>query len=230
MNTINNGLSESTKKTMNKIKIKDSEDKKNQKPKEPTNFNKEILDYRELAELVLQRFGIDGMENMSDNELLMEFSKLSHDDTEFHNMYSYPSGNITKAKISTRIEGIIWASLFAPEFVKVVINDNEFLNLWNKRKDMFIDRATRIENFKYVNLIKHILDRKDIYNENKDLRLATVLNVANEIFVSSITKIKNPPNFLLLLKELSLILDIDMKTMFNNLDINNKGEAVLKLK
>lgn len=187
-----------------------------------------ILDYRELAELVLQRFGIDGMENRSDEELIMEFSKFSDDNTVFHTSVMYPEGDITKSKETTRIEGIIWASLYAPEFIKCVVNDKEFLELWNRRKDIFIDRANKMEHFNYVDMIKQILERKGIYNENNNLRIQEVFNVANEIFVNNMVSIKNPPNFLVLLKKLSTKLNYDMKTMFNNLDIDNKGEIVVK--
>lgn len=187
-----------------------------------------LLDYRELAELVLQRFGIDGMENLNDEELLMEFSKFSDDKTEFDTTTSYPSGNITKSEKSTRFEGIFWANRFAPEFVKVVINDNELLALWNRRKDIFIDRARRKKNFNYVDMIKMILKRKEIYNENKEKRLSKILNVANEIFVDNMMKMETQPNFLILLKELSDFLNYDINTMFSKLDISENGEVVIK--
>jgi len=56
------------------------------------------LNYRELAEYVLQRFKIDNLENMNDEEILLQFGKMSDEEAIFDDSVDYPSGDLTKCK------------------------------------------------------------------------------------------------------------------------------------
>ena len=129
------------------------------KKKEIKNIEK-TLDYRELAEFVLQRFQLNKVEDLSDQEILMEFSKMSDSNAVFNSSINYPDGTLAMCRPTTKVDGIIWANKFCPEFVKVVVPDQEWMNIW------MLERTKKVNTEKFVQeaftsdkLLEKILER-----------------------------------------------------------------------
>ncbi len=136
--------------------------------KEETNKPiKKSLKYRELAEYVLQRFKVKKVEEKSDEELLMEFSKFSDPNAEFDFNINYPSGSLRTRKATSKIDGIIWRNKYAPDFVKAVVTDKEFLDIWlNERNKKVSQEAFIQEAFTPDKILEKILARDNEFSES----------------------------------------------------------------
>lgn len=143
---------------------------------------KKSLKYRELAEYVLQRFKVKKVEEKSDEELLMEFSKLSDPNAEFDFNINYPSGSLRTRRVTSRIDGIIWRNKYAPDFVKAVVSDKEFLDIWlNERNKKVSQEAFIQEAFTPDKILEKILARDSEFSEStiKNNETINKINLTN---------------------------------------------------
>lgn len=198
---------------------------------------KDSLSYRDLAELVLQRFGLSKVEDLSDEELLMEFSKMSDVGAVFDTSVNYPSGSLMKARPTTRIDGIIWANKHCPEFVKVVIPDEDWLNIWRKERQKKVNTEKFVqEAFTTDKLIEKIVFRDKEFSEQKiknnetvyKINIYELLNVLKEEYDKAIIEglnatIPSPVDILNLIAEMNYFNDFsDMIAKAEQEIYNNK--------
>lgn len=202
-------------------------------PKSKNLQNTENIDYREIAELVLQRFKCKKVEEMNDEEILMEFSKLSDPNAEFDASVSYPSGSILKCRPTSRIDGIIWANRYCPEFVNVVVSDKEWLNIWNKEKSKKVNNQKFVEEaFTVDKIIEKLLSREKEFltfsSKNNDtvnkINLTKLIQILIEIYNEEILNgigVSVPSA----LEVLNIIADMNYYTDFSDLIANSEQEV-----
>jgi hypothetical protein len=187
-----------------------------EKVKETDNLN-----YRNLAELVLQRFGLSKVEDLSDEELIMEFSKMSDVGAVFDTSVNYPSGSLMKARPTTRVDGIIWANKHCPEFIKVAIPDEDWLGIWRKERLKKVNTEKFVqEAFTTDKLIEKIVFRDKEFSEQKiknnetvyKINIYELLNVLKEEYDKAIIEglnatIPSPVDILNLIAEMNYFND-----------------------
>lgn len=158
---------------------------------------KNSLKYRELAEYVLQRFKVKKVEEKNDEEIIMEFSKLSDPNAEFDFSVNYPSGTLRTCRTTSRIDGIIWRNHYAPEFVKAVVTDKEWLDIWMEERNKKVSQEEFIqEAFTPDKILEKILARDSEFQESTiknnetifKIDLSTLLNIVQEEYQNEIER------------------------------------------
>lgn len=148
-------------------------------------------EYRKIAEAIIKRFGIKNPENMDDERLLKEFSRMSHPNAVFNASTSYPSGNLIKTDYTTRIDGIIWATWFAPDFVKAIIPDREFKEIWEReRKKKVVEEGNIKNSISTEKIMDQILEKDSEFLTTKDeddqkvniINVAKLLEIIGEVY------------------------------------------------
>lgn len=156
---------------------------------------KQNLEYRELAEYVLQRFKVKKTEEKTDDEIIMEFSKLSDPNAEFDFTVNFPSGNLNTRRPTTRIDGIIWANKYRPEFIKTVVSDKEWLDIWMEERNKKISQEEFAkETFTSDKLLEKVLTRdaefQDVSVKNNEniykINLYNLLNILQEEYAKEL--------------------------------------------
>jgi hypothetical protein len=195
------------------------------------------LAYRKLAIYVLQRFGLSKIEDLSDEELIMEFSKMSDPAAIFDTSVNYPSGSILKARATTKVDGIIWANKFCPEFIKVVVSDPEWLDIWRKERQKKVNTEKFVqEAFTTDKLIEKIVFRDKEFSEQKiknnetiyKINIYSLFNVLKEEYDKAIIEglnatIPSPIDVLNLIAEMNYFNDFsDMIAKAEQEIFNNK--------
>jgi len=141
-------------------------------------------EYRKVAEAIIKRFGIKNPETMDDERLLKEFSRMSHPNAIFNASTSYPSGNLIKTDYTTRTDGIIWATWFAPDFVKAIIPDREFKEIWEReRKKKVKDEGNLKNSISTEKILDQILEKDSEFltTKDEDEQRINIINI-NKLF------------------------------------------------
>ena len=185
-------------------------------------LEKEVSDteYRKLAEAVLTRFGVKNVQNLTDEKLLEEFSKLPHPNTIWDTSVSFPSGSTLKSKPLDRVDGIIMAAWFAPDFVKTVISDREFLDIWKRERQKKIENSENsintVSSDKILNLLLEIDDEyySMINKEDKNIKVLNIIKLLEVLDQKYREFIKESydisvPSFLEILNTFAMSIEID---------------------
>ena len=101
-------------------------------------------DYRKLAEAVLKRFGVKNVEQLTNERLLEEFSKIPHPNTVLEDSALLPYGSILKSQPLDRIDGLIMGLWYAPDFIKTIIPDREFIEIWRRERNKKVQQIDNI--------------------------------------------------------------------------------------
>ena len=185
-------------------------------------LEKEVSDteYRKLAEAVLTRFGVKNVQNLTDEKLLEEFSKLPHPNTVWDTSVSFPSGNILKSQHLDRVDGIIMSAWFAPDFIKTIISDREFLDIWKRERQKKIENSENsintVSSDKILNLLLEIDDEyySMINKEDKNIKVLNIIKLLEILDQKYREFIKESfdievPSFLEILNTFTMSIEID---------------------
>jgi hypothetical protein len=85
---------------------------------------------------------ITNPDNVSDDDVIMAFSRLSDEVTTFQSDWTRPEGVAGKNE-TTPIDGMIWGLVFAPDFIKMVVPHSKFIKIWKDERE----RKLEMENF-----------------------------------------------------------------------------------
>jgi len=194
--------------------------KKEKKIEEEVQNKVQDDDYRRLAEAVLTRFGVKNVKNLTDEKIIEEFSKLPHPNTVWDSSVTFPSGSILKSTPLDRVDGIIMAAWFAPDFIKTVINDREFLDIWKRERQRKIENMDKsissVSSDKILNLLLELGDEYYTVINKEDqnvkvLNMVKLLEALDKKYREFIKETYNVdvPSFLEILNTFTMSIDID---------------------
>lgn len=189
---------------------------------------------RTKAETLLNQFGVIKTSMMSDEEIIMEFSRFGDTDNAVSPMgYNFPEANLMKRNTTSYEVGAIMLQKFVPGYRNIIISSEEWVEMFKKSQDRFVKEEEDKKNYNYNNLVFQIIKSGKCYdniNGRRYLNISKLLETIGEVYYINKQKVKNPPNLMKLIQYVASHYGYPtLKSLFHDIEMED-NEIMLEEK